>query len=76
MKTHKEDIIIFGKCLCTWCGSNTDLIHIEVSKIIKDKATEVYDTVICRECYRELPDHSGLDKGFEDEFINNNERDY
>lgn len=49
---YKEDIIIFGKVLCTWCGSFSDLMYIEVSKI---KPKIHFDTVICRECYKDIP---------------------
>lgn len=74
--TYKEDIIIFGKVVCTWCGSQKDLMHIEVSKIRVNKVPEIHDTVICKECFNELPDHDGLDKGYADNNINNDERDY
>ena len=74
--TFKEDVIIFGKVLCTWCGSNCELIHIEVSKIRNDKKPESYDTIICKECFKDLPDRDGLDKGYDENNLNNDERDY
>lgn len=75
-RTYKEDLIIFGPVHCTWCGSNVDLIHVEVSKIRVNKSPEIFDTVICKECFKDLPDHEGLDKGYEENNINNDEREY
>jgi hypothetical protein len=57
-KIYKEDIIIFGRAICTWCGSRTDLIHVEVSKVRANKKPESYDTIICKDCFKDLPDNS------------------
>lgn len=74
-KIYKEDVIVFGKCLCTWCGSSFDLIHIEVSKIRKDQKPESFDTVICLECFKDIPNNNDREDVFES-LMRDDERDY
>ncbi len=56
MKFYRDDAIIFCKVTCTHCGSDTELMHINLSarNEINGSITS-YDTVLCRGCYRELP---------------------
>jgi hypothetical protein len=77
-KIYKEDVIVFGKCLCIWCGSSFDLIHINISPVRKDKKPESYDTVICLECFRDIPDNNEREDIFESLINdpNNDEREY
>lgn len=52
---YKENTIIFGKVLCTHCGSDTELIHIEMTIADPDKPWNSWETIICRDCYKDLP---------------------
>lgn len=75
MKIYKEDVIVFGKCLCTWCGSSFDLIHIEISPIRKDEKIQSQDTVICLECFKDIPENTDREDVFES-LMRDDERDY
>jgi hypothetical protein len=56
---YKNDSIVFGKVLCTHCGSDSELLHVELSalKVIGNyKKIESYETTLCKPCYRRLPE--------------------
>jgi hypothetical protein len=54
---YKNDAIVFGKALCTYCGSDCELLHVELSTQNQDtKKISSHETLLCRTCYSELPD--------------------
>jgi len=52
---YKENAIVFGKVICTHCGSDTELLHVELSALSISKPIDSWDTIICRECFGKLP---------------------
>lgn len=56
MTYYKDDATIFCKVVCTHCGSDTELMHVNLSAIDENKKIHSHDTVICRSCYRDLPE--------------------
>lgn len=54
MEFYKDDAVIFGKVLCTHCGSDTDLMYVELNAY-DGKEFHTHNTELCRECYRALP---------------------
>jgi hypothetical protein len=56
---YKDYAIVFGKVLCTHCGSDSELLHVELSalKVIGDEIkVKSYETTICKPCYKDLPE--------------------
>lgn len=54
-KIYKDETIVFGKVICTHCGINTDLLHVELSHISEYKKIYSHETIICRDCWENLP---------------------
>jgi len=48
---------IYGKVLCTHCGSDTNLAHINmVTNDLKDQ----WETTLCIDCIKEIPSYHDL----------------
>lgn len=53
-KVYIENCTIFGKVLCTHCGSDGGLAYIQMStRDMKDQ----WETVLCKACIKEIPSY-------------------
>jgi hypothetical protein len=56
---YKNDAIIFCKAICTHCGSESELLHVELTAIeTKNNKHKFHsnNTILCRDCYKDLPE--------------------
>jgi len=66
---YKENCTVFGRVICTSCGINTNLIHIE--KQILKPVMETFDDIVCLDCWKEMPSASQTMESIEEEILKN-----
>lgn len=52
---YKESTTVFGKVVCTHCGRTEDLMHVEMSAIHSSRPYNSFETIICKDCFNDLP---------------------
>lgn len=56
MTFYKNDSIVYCKVVCTHCGSDQQLLHVNLSAIDENKKIHSHDTTLCKACYSDLPE--------------------
>jgi hypothetical protein len=52
---YKEESTVYCKVQCRTCGSNHELLEVNLSCINDNGKIESFDSILCKSCYEDLP---------------------